>query len=65
MESKKFVGGIRKRKRIPKIVSGFRIVFNTELAYEQLKAGAGIHIFSNAEFQSKYLTIIIGIHEPI
>ena len=32
------VSGIRKCKWIPQTVSGFRILFNTELAYEQLKA---------------------------
>ena len=32
------VSGIRKCKWIPQIVSGFRNLFNTELAYEQLKA---------------------------
>ena len=49
MEFEKIVGRIRKCKRIPKIVSGIRILFITEFAYEQLKARAGIHIFSNAE----------------
>ena len=32
------VSGIRKCKWIPQTVRGFRILFNTELAYEQLKA---------------------------
>ena len=32
------VSGIRKCKWIPQTVSGFRILINTELAYEQLKA---------------------------
>ena len=32
------VRGIRKCKWIPQTVSGFRILFNTELAYKQLKA---------------------------
>ena len=32
------VSGIRKCKRIPQTVGGFRILFKTELAYEQLKA---------------------------
>ena len=32
------VNGIRKCKWIPQIVIGFRFLFNTELAYEQLKA---------------------------
>ena len=47
----------------PQIVSEFRILFITELAYEQLKAIAGILICSNLEFKSKDLTIISGIHE--
>ena len=32
------VSGIRKCKWIPQTVSGFQILFNTEVAYEQLKA---------------------------
>ena len=36
------VSGICKCKRIPQTVSRFRILFITELAYEQLKARAGI-----------------------
>ena len=32
------LSGIRKCKWIPQTVSGFRILFNTELAYEQLRA---------------------------
>ena len=32
------VSGIRKCKWIPQTVSGFRILINTEIAYEQLKA---------------------------
>ena len=32
------VSGIRKCKLIPQTVSGFRVFFNNELAYEQLKA---------------------------
>ena len=50
---------------IPQKVSGVRTYFLNELAYEQLKARAGILIFSNAEFKSKVLTIVIGIHEQI
>ena len=38
-------------------------MFNTELAFEQLKARAGIFISSNAEFKSKELTI--GINSVI
>ena len=57
------VSGIRKCKWIPQTVSGFRILFNTEIVYEQLKAG--IFISSNAEFKSKDLTIVSGIHEQV
>ena len=32
------VSGFRKCKYIPQTIKGFRILFNTELAYEQLKA---------------------------
>ena len=32
------LSGIRKYKWIPQTVSGFQILFNTQLAYEQLKA---------------------------
>ena len=65
MESAKFVSGFCKCKRIPQTVRGFRILFNTELAYEQLKAGAAILIYSNADFKGKNLTIVSGIHEQI
>ena len=57
------VSGIRKCKRIPQNVIGFIILFITELAYEQLKARAGILIYSYAKFKSKDLTIVSGIHE--
>ena len=50
---------------IPQNVSGFRILFNAELAYEQLKARSGILISSNAEFKSKDLIIVSGIHEQV
>ena len=65
MDSAKFVGGIGKFKRIPQTVNGFRVLFITELAYEQLKARAGIIIYGNAEFKGKDLTIVSGIHEQI
>ena len=39
------VSGIRKCKWSPQIVSGYRILFNTELAYEQLKAELGLFYF--------------------
>ena len=38
------VSGIRTCKRNPQTKSGFRILFVTEVAYEQLKASAGILI---------------------
>ena len=53
--------GFRNFKWIPQTASGFRILFITELAYEQLKARAGFLIYSNAEFKGKDLTN--GIHE--
>ena len=59
------VNGIRKFTRIPQTVSGFRILFNTEFAYEQLKATAGILISSNTEIKSKDLTMVSGIHEQV
>ena len=59
------VSGIRKCKRIPQTLSGFRILFITELAYEQLKARAGTIIYGNAELEGKDLIIVSGIHEPI
>ena len=65
MEPAKLVSGIRKSKRIPQTVSGFRVLFITEHAYEQLKARARILINSNAEFKGKDLTIVSGIHEQI
>ena len=57
--------GFRNCKRIPQTVSGFRILFITELAYEQLKARAGFLIYSNAELKGQELTIDSGIHEQI
>ena len=48
-----------------KFVSGFRILFVTELAYKQLKARDGILIYSNAETKGKSLTIVSGIHEQM
>ena len=54
-----------KCKRNPQTVNGFRILFNTELAYEQLKTRAGIFISSNAEIKSKESTIATGIHEQV
>ena len=65
VESANFVRKIRNCKRIPQSVSGFRISSYTELAYEQLKAIAGVLIYSNAEFNGKDLTIVSGIHEQI
>ena len=57
---------VRKSKRIPQIVSGFRTLFNTELAYEQSNARARIFfISSNAEFKSEDLTIVSGIHAQV
>ena len=57
--------GFRNSMWILQNVSGFRILFNAELAYEQLKARAGILISSNAEFKSKDLIIVSGIHEQV
>ena len=57
------VSRIRKCKWNPQTVNGFRMLFFSELAYEQLKARAGILIFSNEEFKSKDLTIVSGIHK--
>ena len=51
--------------RIPQTVSGFRILFITELAYEQVKARAAIFIYSDAEFKGKDLTLVSGIHKQI
>ena len=60
------VSGIRKIcKRNPQTVSGLGILFITELAYKQLKARAGILIYSNAEFKGKDLTIVSGNHEQV
>ena len=59
------VSGIRKCKWHPQVVSGLRSSFDTECAYEQLKARAGILLFINAEFKSKDLIIASGIHEQI
>ena len=53
MESVKFVTGIRKLEWIPQTASGFRILFMTDFAYEQLKARAGVFIYSNAEGKGK------------
>ena len=49
----------RKCKRSPQTVGGFITVI------AKLKSRAGIIIFSNAEFKSKNLTIVSGIHEQI
>ena len=65
MESAKLVSGIRNCQRIPHTVSEFRILSITELAHEQLKARAGVLIYSNAEFKGKVLTIVSRIHEQI
>ena len=65
MEFAKLVSGFRKSKRIPQTVGGFRVLFITKLAYEQLKARAGILINSNAEFKGKDLTVVSGIHKQI
>ena len=51
--------------RILQTVSGFRILLITYLAYRQLKARAGILIYSNAEFKGKDLIVVSGIHEQI
>ena len=59
------VSGICKCKWNPQTVSGFQVSIITVLAYEQLKDRAEILIFSNAEFKSKDLTIVSGIHEQI
>ena len=47
------VSGFRNFKRIQQTVSGFRTLFKTELAYEQLKARAGILISNKSEFYNK------------
>ena len=65
MESANFVSGIHKIKPILQTVSGFRTLFVTELEDEQLKATAGVLIYSNAEFKGKHLTIVSGSHEEI
>ena len=57
VEATKFVSGIRKGKRIPQIVSDYEFLFFTEIAYEKLKARGGIFIYSNAQFESKDLSI--------
>ena len=44
-------------------ITGFRILFITELAYKQLKARAGILIYRNEEVKGKDLIIVSGIHE--
>ena len=59
------VSGVRKGKRVTQTLSGFRILFISELAYEQLKARSEILIYSKAEFKGKDLTIVSGIHKPI
>ena len=59
----KLVSGIRTCKWVPQTVSGFRVLFFTELAYEQLRARAGILIYTNVKFKCKDLTIVSGIHE--
>ena len=52
--------GIRKCKWSPQTVYGFRVLFITEVAYEQLKARTG---YSNEKFEAKDLTIVSGIHQ--
>ena len=57
--------GFRNCKWIPQNVSGFRILFNTELAYEQLKAKLEFLSLPMLEFKSKDLTIVSGIYEQV
>ena len=59
----KFVSEVSKCKRIAQTVSGFRTVLITELAFEQLKAGAGIRVFSKVEYKRKNLIMVSGIHK--
>ena len=47
----------------PQTVIGFRILFITELAYEQLKARAGFLVCSDENFKNKDLTLVNGVHE--
>ena len=65
MKSAKFASGLRKSKRNQQTVYVFRILLITDLAYQQLKARARILIYSNAEFKSKVLTIVSGVHDQI
>ena len=53
------------KRRIPQIVCGFRILFITEFAHEQLKARAGILIYSDAELDGTDLTNVSGINQQI
>ena len=55
------VSGIRDCKRIPQTVSGII----TDFTLKQLKARAGILIYSNVEFKSKDPTLVSGIHKQI
>ena len=40
-------------------------LFFTELACEQIKARAGVLIYSNADFKGKDLTLVSWVHEQI
>ena len=51
--------------QILQTVSGFRILFISELAYEELKIRAINLIYGNAEFEIKELTLNNGIHKRI
>ena len=51
VESANESGNRKTCRRIPQTVCGFRILFITELACEQLKARAGTLIYSNAEIK--------------
>ena len=63
MRTPQKVSGIRTFKWNPQNLRGFRILFNTELAYEQFEVRAGIVIFRKEELNSKNLSIVSGIHE--
>ena len=65
MESATFESEIRKCKRFQQTVNGFKILFFTELPFEQSKARAGILIYSNAEFKGKDLNIVSEIYEQV
>ena len=58
------VSGIRKCKWIPQTVSGFRILFNTEFAYKQLKAELEFLSQAMRNLKAK-TTIASGIHEQV